>query len=189
MPSPRLGFFVSKTNSNEVTVGREFADRRQNVTKRHVFQEKRLSRHYCKKRLAEKMSLSAKTLSRIIKGTHSPSYQTILKMYRYLKGTLNDRETVMKMPPVLAECVKLENENFSLTNQDTDFSVDISFYLKSDSVFRSIYIETATGSLSKEKVGYEHGASGLKTLEYMVDLGVIEEFEPHNSFPMSFTVF
>jgi transcriptional regulator with XRE-family HTH domain len=131
------------------------------------------------RKLADKMALSVKTLNRIIKGSHSPSYQTILKVYRYLKGTLNDRETVLKMPPILAECIKLENENFSITNEEANFSIDISFYLKSDSVFRSIYIETATGRLTKEKIGYEHGATGLKTLEYMLDLGVIQEFEPN----------
>lgn len=136
------------------------------------------SEHIGVKSLATKMLLSQKTLTRILKGSHSPTYQTILKIYRYLTATSNDRETVMKMPELLAQCVISTNENFSLANESVNFLPEISFYLKSDSVFRSIYIETAAGKIHKDKVGFEHGTHGLKVLSYMKEMNVIQEVEP-----------
>lgn len=127
--------------------------------------------------LADKMGVHTRTLKRILKGTHTPSYQTILKIYRYFLGSKSDRETILKAPHLLGEYLLNEKENFSLANEDADFSTEIDILLNTDSVFRSIYIETATGNVTKERIGYMHGQMGIKVLEYMKDLGVIEEFE------------
>ena len=130
------------------------------------------------KALAEKTLLNEKTIKRILKGSHSPSYQTILKIYRYLLATNSDRETVLKMPELLSNIIYKESENFSLENEDANFSTEIDFYLESDSVFRSVYVESGTGRVHRSKVGYEHGTYGLKTLDYMVKMDVIKEIEP-----------
>jgi hypothetical protein len=130
------------------------------------------------KKLSQGMLLNEKTLKRIIKGSHSPTYQTILKMYRYLLATTSDRETVLRMPELLSQTVTRDFENFSLADKEADFSTEIDFYLESDSVFRSIYVETATGTVHKQTIGYEHGVHGLKTLVYMKDMDVIKEIEP-----------
>jgi hypothetical protein len=124
------------------------------------------------------MILSERTLKRILKGTHSPTYHTILKVYRYLIGTNNDRETVVKMPNLLSENVLKDAENFSIANQEAQFFSEIGFFLKADSVFRSIYIETACGELHRDKVGFEHGNHGLKTLDNMLKMEVIKEIQP-----------
>ena len=131
------------------------------------------------KKLSNAMMLSERTLKRILKGSHSPTYQTILKVYRYLTATNNDRETILKMPELLAKCVNQTNENFAVGKNTANFSAEIDFYLKSDSVFRSIYAESATGNLHRDKVGFEHGQHGLKTLDYMLKLDVIQEIEPN----------
>ena len=127
--------------------------------------------------LSMKMQLSDRTLRRVLKGTHFPSYQTILKVYRYLLGTYTDKETISKMPKVLSEFVSYEHDNSTLLNSASNFSYDIDLLLKNDSVFRSIYVETATGSIHKSKVSYEHGKHGEKVLLKMVELDVIQETE------------
>ncbi|MDC1175356.1 helix-turn-helix transcriptional regulator [Bacteriovoracaceae bacterium] len=131
------------------------------------------------KSLSKKIGISERTLKRIIKGTHSPTYQTILKVYRYLKGTYNDRETVMAMPEILGTFVDDEQDNFSLTNPNTYFSTEVDSYIRADSVFRSIYIETATGSVTKESVCYNHGKHGENVLIKMCEVGIIKEVKPN----------
>tara|TARA_Y100000296_G_scaffold78781_1_gene101962 strand:- start:438 stop:1268 length:831 start_codon:yes stop_codon:yes gene_type:complete len=129
--------------------------------------------------LSEKMGVSARTLRRIIKGTHTPSYQTILKIYRYLYGTKNDRETILSMPQDIARYIKIEHDNFSfLDDEGVNFTEYIDDLIKNDSVFRSIYVETATGITHKSKIGFEHGQHGLKVIEKMLQLNVIKEIEP-----------
>ncbi len=129
--------------------------------------------------LSEKMGLHARTLKRIIKGSHSPSYQSILKIYRYLLGTKNDRETILALPKGLSQYLKLEHDNFSfLEEENINFSQYVDDLIRNDSVFRSIYVGTATGTIHKDKVGYEHGQHGLRVLEKMVKLNVVKETEP-----------
>lgn len=131
------------------------------------------------KTMAKKIGVSERTLKRIIKGTHSPTYQSILKIYRFLKGTYSDKETVMAMPEILGTYVDHEQDNFSLTNPGVNFTADIDCYLQSDSVFRSIYIETATGEISKEAVSFQHGKHGVNVLNKMCELGIIKEVKPN----------
>jgi len=127
--------------------------------------------------LAQKMSLSDKTLKRIVKGTHTPSYQTILKIYRYLLGTKNDRETVLSMPHSLSTLMKVEHDNMSLLDEEISFTDEIDSLLKNDSIFRAIYVETAAGKIHKNKIGYDFGQHGLKVLEKMVQLNIVKEIE------------
>jgi len=128
--------------------------------------------------LANKMQLSEKTLKRIMKGPHNPTYQTLLKIYKCLLATAHDRETVLKMPALLAMSVSKNCESFVLADSEANFYSEINHYIQHDTAFRSIYIETATGQLSREKVGFEHGDHGFKTLETMTKMKVIIEVSP-----------
>ena len=126
--------------------------------------------------LAANMNLSPKTLIRILKGENSPSYKTILKIYRCLLGTFSDQETILAMPKILATYVQRKHENFAVSGTKTNYSVKVDELLQNDSIFRFIYIETATGGIHKEKVGYEYGKGGLRVLEKMAeDLIVVEK--------------
>lgn len=129
--------------------------------------------------MAEKVGLNEKTLKRILKGTHSPTIKTVIKIYRYLTGTLNDKDTVMAMPKVFENFVSSQHDNFILSkDQNVTFSKDIDSLIENDSIFRFIYIETATGNLTKSLVGYEYGKGGLRVLEKMLEKNVIKEIEP-----------
>lgn len=130
------------------------------------------------KTISNKAGVHERTLKRIIKGSHSPTYQTILKIYRYLKGTFNDRETVLAMPEILGTYVEDEHDNFSLTNSKTVFSNEIDTYLKSDSVFRAIYVESATGEIHKDAVAFQHGQHGVNVLFKMNELNIVKEVKP-----------
>ena len=129
------------------------------------------------KEIAEGSGVSDRTLRRILNQTHTTSYQSIFKLYRYFFGLLNDRDTFKKMPKKMQEFVMKEYGNFSLTNSDSQWLPIIDEYLITDSVFRGIYIETACGPLSKERVAYEFGKRGLSILDKMCNLNVIRETE------------
>ena len=129
------------------------------------------------KMLSEKIELSDRTLKRILKGTHRPTYQSILKIYRYLRGTKDDRETIMEMPEILLKYTTSEYDNFFLTDKETSFSHQVASYLEKDSAFRAIYVETATGPLSREKVVYEYGRYGIQMLKKMAQMDVIKEIK------------
>jgi len=128
--------------------------------------------------LSDKIGIHSKTIKRILQGSHSPSYKTVLKIYRYLTGSMNDRDTVMAMPQILSDFIANNNENFKLSKGETNFSVEVDYLLENDSIFRYIYLETASGTIHKSKVGYECGQLGLKVLQKMVDLDVIIEVQP-----------
>lgn len=130
------------------------------------------------KRTAKNTQVSQRTLKRIVNGTHTPNFQTLLKVYRYLTGSLNDRDTFLKMPKILQESVAREYTNFSLQNKNAQFLPEVDLYLQDDSVFRGIYIETAAGLIHRDKVGFEYGQHGLRVLDKMLELDIIKEIEP-----------
>ena len=127
------------------------------------------------KLIANKMDVSERTLRRIMKGTHTPNHGTILKIYRDLLGASTAQETILKAPKIFGDLVKREYDNYSLANKEAKFTAEIDHLLLSDSVFRSIYIETGTGTVTREKIGYMHGEVGLKVLDSMLAMDVICE--------------
>ena len=129
------------------------------------------------KRLSEKMNLSERTIRRIVKGTHVPNYQTLIKIYRYLSGALNDRDTVKAMPPTIREAILRDCENFSIADPKKDFNPEIDFYIANDSIFRGIYLETGTGTIHRDRVNFLYGTEGIKVLDKMVKLDVVKEVE------------
>lgn len=122
--------------------------------------------------------LSVRTLQRITKGTTCPSFHTALKFYRFIFGTSNERDTLLLMPKVFQTDIIQNHENYSLTPNEVTLSSDIDTLLCNDSIFRFIYIHTAAGKISKEKVGYEYGRQGLNVLKKMLQLSIITESEP-----------
>lgn len=130
------------------------------------------------KLISEGSGISERTLRRIAAATHNISFQTVFKLYRYLFGLLNDKDTFDKLPDVMKDIIMKEYANFSLNNDEARWLPIIDEYLLTDSVFRGIYIETACGSVHKEKIAFEYGQQGIRILEKMVNLNVIKEIEP-----------
>ncbi len=131
------------------------------------------------KMIAKGSDISERTLRRIVAGTHTISFQTVFKLYKYLFALLNDRDTFDKMPKAMQDFIIKDYANFSLSNDDARWLPVIDDYLASDSVFRGIYIETACGQVSKEKIAFEYGQQGIRILEKMCNLNVIKETEPN----------
>jgi hypothetical protein len=129
--------------------------------------------------ISSKIEISEKTIKRILKGSHAPSYKTVLKIYRYFTGALNDRDTVLAMPKVLANFVSSKHDNFNLSDDSTNFSYDIDLLIENDSIFRFIYIESATGPIHRDKIGFEYGQGGLRVATKMLELNVIREISPN----------
>jgi DNA-binding phage protein len=128
--------------------------------------------------LADNIGVHEKTLKRVITGSHSPSYKTILKIYRYLTGSLNDRDTVLSMPKILSEYICSEHENFKLSKDEVSFTVEVDKLIESDSIFRMVYLETGCGHLHKDKVAYECGQQGIRVLKKMEEMDIIREVTP-----------
>ena len=130
------------------------------------------------KALSIRMQISERTIRRIKQGTHTPSFQTLIKIYRYILGTKNDRETVVNMPTILKNNVLKESENFSISNPEVNFLPEVDFFIKNDSVLRGIYLETAAGTVHRSKIGYEYGQHGLSVLDKMLKMDIIKEVKP-----------
>lgn len=131
------------------------------------------------KMISKGSDISERTLRRIIAGTHTISFQTVFKLYKYLFALLNDKDTFDKMPKAMQDFIIKDYANFSLSNDNAKWLPVIDDYLITDSIFRGIYIETACGQTSKEKIAFEYGQQGIRILEKMCNLNVIKELEPN----------
>jgi hypothetical protein len=122
--------------------------------------------------LSTSMGLHTKTLDRLMINQHKPSYQTLIKIYSY----------IYKQPqiPLLIEMVpgsvKAEILRLSPNRPEILISNDLATdYLKKNDIALLIYAHCGSGAISRKAVTKRFGDYGIKCLEELIRLDLIEE--------------
>lgn len=131
--------------------------------------------------LSRKTSLHEKTLRRLLQQEHRPGYITLFKLYRFLLGTNSDSEILDNAPSVVADFLKKANPKTQTPSaQKAEFSGAITEELKKDPVMLDLYFLAGCGPLHHDEVLLQMGLLGLKTIEKMKGLGLLEEITPRH---------
>jgi len=118
--------------------------------------------------LADKMQIAEKTLKRILTSNTEPQYNTIKRFYNHFLS-LYPENTELDLIKGFIKSEQLhdsENGNCELEGQ-----------LKDNQVFRSIFLYTRTGTVTREWILSEFGKYGLEVLQNMISQNVVLEVD------------
>lgn len=126
--------------------------------------------------LSQKMGIHEKTLGRLLRGENKPGYQTLYKIYRCLLNEKDDARLLERLPKVICEAIKKGNPKKLEGNRT--YTLNILQELKQNTIFQELYFLCACHPLSLAEVKEQYGLKGMKVLERMLELQVLEESSP-----------
>jgi len=122
--------------------------------------------------IAERIGINEKTLRRLIKKENRPTYNTLLKIYRFLLSTTDDSVVVELAPKLVSdEIKKLHPNDFSVAVKQGQ---DVEALIANDPCFAEIYVLAGCGVITKDLIQFRMGEMGIQTLDRMLKLKVLK---------------
>lgn len=122
--------------------------------------------------LSKKTRIHIKTLRRLIQKAHSPSYQTLYKIYSHLTDTRNLNDTLAAAPPIVQEKLRLRDPQLT-AHPGAQFSMEVEEELLNDRCFAELYVLAEVSPFDQVFVKNRFGDYGLSVLAKMTDLRVL----------------
>ena len=127
------------------------------------------------KTLSEEADLSTRTLRRILDDNTTPSTNTVIKIYEYLLNTNYHHELISKLPTVIREQIFSRENDIRILSDKKSYSSKVDELINTDSVFRALYLQSATGEIKRSFVSFKYGQHGAEVLDSMVSLRVLKK--------------
>lgn len=126
--------------------------------------------------LSFKSDLNKRTLNRILNRENRASYATVLRLYRFLLNTEDDKMVMEKAPEVVGKFLmdSYPAHSASIRNQG---STHVKF-LEENSVALAIYVLALAGDLNLERIEKQFGHYGVQMFEKLVQEKLVCEISP-----------
>ena len=126
--------------------------------------------------LSRKIDIHKKTLQRISVKENSPSYPTIMKLYRFLYNADSDAKVLEKVPEAVKEFL---NKSFpEKATRVSEFDEESFKVLTNNKAALEIYLMAAIKGLYKSELKSSFGEYGLSIVKQLIDERLITESSP-----------
>jgi DNA-binding phage protein len=126
--------------------------------------------------LSRKIGIHKKTLQRISSKENSPSYPTVMKLYRFFYNVETDLEILSRAPQVIKDFL---NKSFpEKATQISEFSEKSFKVLNNNKAALEIYLMAAIKGLHKSELKSCFGEYGLTIIRQLIDEKLIAESTP-----------
>lgn len=126
--------------------------------------------------LSRKIDIHKKTLHRISIKENSPSYPTIMKLYRFFYNVDSDAKILDQVPEVVKDFL---NKSFpEKATQVSEFSESSFKVLTNNKAALEIYLLAVIKGLSKSELKAAFGEYGLSLIKQLIDAQLVAESSP-----------